>query len=259
MMTDDEKYFFDLNGYMILRDIIDADTIRRCNEAIDHYDHQIKIHTRRFEGESTALTSTIRQRWSEEMVGWERPYCEPFRQLMVHAALKPYLNTLIGAYHMATPPRLVMMDKGCAGHYLHGGQLDRLPFSLTYDWKYGRLYNSLTLVEFPLADEGLGDGGLAVVPGGHKANYPIPTALRNYTAFQDEVVEVNVRAGDVVIFAEATIHGTLRWQATHQRRTLIYPYCPRYQAGVAAQYDVSYPPYIEAMSPAQQALFHPPQ
>ena len=63
-------------------------------------------------------------------------------------------------------------------------------------------------MEFPLADEGPGDGGLAVVPGGHKANYPIPEALRDCEAFQAEVVEVNVRTGDVVIFAEATIHGT---------------------------------------------------
>ena len=70
-MTDDEKYFFDLNGYLILRDLVDPDTIRRCNEAIDHYDDQIEVHERRFEGESKALTSDIRQRWSDEMVAWE--------------------------------------------------------------------------------------------------------------------------------------------------------------------------------------------
>ena len=153
-MTDDEKYFFDLNGYLVLRDVVDPDTIRRCNEAIDHYDDQIEVHERRFEGESKALASDVRQRWSDEMVAWERPYCEPFRQLMVHPRLKPYLREIIGDYHMATRPRLIVMDKGCAGHYLHGGQLDRLSYSLTYHWKFGKIYNSLTLVEFPLADEG---------------------------------------------------------------------------------------------------------
>ncbi|MDE2809993.1 MAG: hypothetical protein OXN90_16375, partial [Gemmatimonadota bacterium] len=112
-MTDDEKYFFDLNGYLVLRDVVDSDTIRRCNEAIDHYDDQIEVHERRFEGESKALTSDIRQRWSDEMVAWERPYCEPFRQLMVHPRLKPYLREIIGDYHMATRPRLIVMDKGC--------------------------------------------------------------------------------------------------------------------------------------------------
>ena len=257
-MTDDEKYFFDLNGYLILRDVVDPDTIRRCNEAIDHYDDQIEVHERRFEGESKALTSDIRQRWSDEMVAWERPYCEPFRQLMVHPRLKPYLREIIGDYHMATRPRLIVMDQGCAGHYLHGGQLDRLSYSLTYHWKFGKIYNSLTLVEFPLADEGPGDGGLAVVPGGHKANYPIPEALRDCEAFQDEVVEVNVRAGDVVIFAETTIHGTLVWRADHQRRTLLYSYCPRYQTLVPTISEVSYPPYVRDMTPEQQAVLRPP-
>ena len=77
-MTDDEKYFFDLNGYLVLREVVDADTLRRCNAAIDRHDDRIEVHQRRFEGESRALSSDIRQRWSEEMVAWERPYCEPF-------------------------------------------------------------------------------------------------------------------------------------------------------------------------------------
>ena len=38
------------------RDVVDPDTIRRCNEAIDHYDDQIEVHERRFEGESKALS-----------------------------------------------------------------------------------------------------------------------------------------------------------------------------------------------------------
>ena len=130
-MTDDEKYFFDLNGYLVLRDLIDADTLRRCHAAIDHYDDQIEVNERRLEGDSKALASDVRQRWSDDMVTWERPYCEPFRQLMIHPRLKPYLHELMGAYHMIARPRLVLMDKGCAGHYLHGGPLQRLPFSHT--------------------------------------------------------------------------------------------------------------------------------
>ena len=100
---------------------------------------------------------------------------------------------------------------------------------------------------------------MAVVPGGHKANYPIPEALRDCEAFQDEVVEVNVRTGDVVLFAETTIHGTLVWRADHQRRTLLYSYCPRYQTRVPSISEVSYPPYIQDMTPEQQAVLRPPR
>lgn len=253
-MTDDEKYFFDLNGYLVLRDVVDADTIRRCNEAIDRHEAQIETAERRFEGDSKALTSDVRQRWSEEMVAWERPYCEPFRELMVHPHLKPYLAEVMGAYHMISRPRLVMMDKGCAGHYLHGGQLDRLSYSLTYSWKFGKIYNSLTLVEFPLADEGPGCGGFAVVLGGHKANYPIPAGLRDCEAFQDEVVEIDVCAGDVVLFAEATIHGTLVWQADHQRRSLLYKYSPSFQACAPGYHQAQAPDYLLDMSAEERAM-----
>ena len=64
------------------------------------------------------------------------------------------------------------MDKGDGGHYLHGGGVERQDFSQTYTFKYGQMFCGLTVVEFQLADEGPGDGGLAVIPGSHKANYP---------------------------------------------------------------------------------------
>ena len=45
-MTDDEKYFFDLNGYLVLRDVVDPDTIRRCNRGPSiNYDDQIEGRT----------------------------------------------------------------------------------------------------------------------------------------------------------------------------------------------------------------------
>ena len=35
-MTDDEKYFFDLQGYLVFRDVVDPELVARCNRAIDH-------------------------------------------------------------------------------------------------------------------------------------------------------------------------------------------------------------------------------
>ena len=33
-------------------------------------------------------------------------------------------------------------------------------------------------------------------------------------------------SGDLVVFSEALTHGTLPWQATHQRRSVLYKYSP---------------------------------
>ena len=258
-MTEDEKYFFDLNGYLILRDVVDPELVARCNAAIDHHDDQIETAERRFEESFEALTSPVRQRWSDDMIRWKKPWREGFLELLVHPRLKPYLTELLGSgYRMAYLPRLLMMDTGCAGHLMHGGRLDRQPLSTTYMFKFGKIYSSLVIVEFMLADEGPGDGGLALVPGGHKANFPIPDGLRGNEAYQDHIVEVHARAGDAVIFNEITIHGTLVWRGKHQRRVLLYHYSPRYQAAFSVYHDITYPDYVADMTEEQRALLQLP-
>ena len=257
-MNDDEKYLFDLNGYLILRDVVDPDIIRRCNEAVDEHDDQIPAAERVFEGEAKALASDIRQRWTDDMLEWGKPWREGFLDLLTLPSLAPYLSEILGSYRMAHPPRLLMMDPGCAGHYLHGGRLDRQSFKSTYMAKFGRIYSSLVIVEFPLAEEGPGDGGLALVAGGHKANFPIPPALRDWEAYRDHVVEVHVKPGDAVIFNEITIHGTLLWRGEHQRRALLYHYSPAYQASQPLYEDITYPDYVSDMTPEQQEMLRPP-
>jgi ectoine hydroxylase-related dioxygenase (phytanoyl-CoA dioxygenase family) len=67
-------------------------------------------------------------------------------------------------------------------------------------------------------------------------------------------------AGDVLIFSEATLHGTLPWTADHQRRTVIYRFAP---AGSAyGRGYVEWPAeMLEGMSEAQRAVcaapYHP--
>ena len=39
-MNDDDKYLFDLNGYILIEEVLDQDEIAAANEAIDrHLDH----------------------------------------------------------------------------------------------------------------------------------------------------------------------------------------------------------------------------
>ena len=65
------------------------------------------------------------------------------------------------------------------------------------------------MVEYLLADEGKGDGGLAVVPGSHKANFICPRSLLLYKKYQEHVVDVHAKAGDAIIFTEMLTHGAL--------------------------------------------------
>ncbi len=55
------------------------------------------------------------------------------------------------------------------------------------------------MVEYLLADEGPGDGGVAVIPGSHKANLPCPQSIKGWERYKEHVVDVQVKAGDAVI------------------------------------------------------------
>ena len=257
-MNDDEKYFFDLLGFAVLRGVMTADQVTRSNAAIDAHAHLLKPHERRLEGGSKALTSDVRQHWLSGMLGWDHPWCEPFRELLVHPKIDPYLKELLGTgYRLNEGPDLVTMERGCAGHYLHGGGIERPDFTQTYRWHHGRMYCGMTVVEFMLADEAAGDGGVAVVPGGHKSNYPLPQSFSYYEKYQEFVQEIHVQAGDAVIFTEACTHGTLPWQGDHQRRTLIYRYTPGHMA-FGRQADEAYlQRVVQDMTEQQASVIRP--
>ena len=65
------------------------------------------------------------------------------------------------------------------------------------------MHNGLTVVAWQLANIEEGDGGLCVVPGSHKGNYPCPQGLRCYEDYREYVKQITCRAGDVIIFTEA--------------------------------------------------------
>ena len=58
-MNDDEKYLFDLSGYLVLRNVLNPDEVAQMNAAIDHHQNKLKEHERHFEGDSKTLTSGI--------------------------------------------------------------------------------------------------------------------------------------------------------------------------------------------------------
>jgi ectoine hydroxylase-related dioxygenase (phytanoyl-CoA dioxygenase family) len=116
------------------------------------------------------------------------------------------------------------------------------------------MFCGLTVVEFQLAHEGPGDGGLAVVPASHKANYAMPARLSLYEEHREYVKEVHTEAGDAIIFTEALTHGTLVWNGDHQRWSLLYKYSPSFQAHAPGTHQAVVPDYILDMSEQERAM-----
>ena len=228
------------------------------------------------------------------MLGWAAPHREPFREFMCHPHIAPHLLELLGVgYRLDHSPLMIAMQKGSEGHTLHGGSVTEAgepAWPLAYEFRppfppgasaparlpspavacapddnalfcrHGQMRNQLLTVCMQLTDANEGDGGFCVVPGSHKANFSVPPALADLAdpELNDYVVQPRILAGDVLIFTEAVLHGTLPWRAERQRRTVIYRFAP---AGSA--YGRGYMPQwpdktLEGMSEAQRAVMLPP-
>ena len=118
------------------------------------------------------------------------------------------------------------MRKGAEGHLLHGSSGPGFDRHQYYIFKDGKMHNGLTVAAYQLTDVREGDGGLCLIPGSHKGNYPCPMALRRGEAYREFIKPIICNAGDCVIFTEATTHGTLPWTADHDRRTALFRFSP---------------------------------
>ena len=224
-MNEDEKYFFDLNGYIVVPNVLSAEDIALANEAIDR--HADQIHERTGElslsAGSKALEGVTGRGDLGGALSWPDPHGRPFRDMLVNPKVVPFLHEILGTgFRLDHNLGIITMRKGAEGHLLHGSSGPGFDRHQYYIFKDGKMHNGLTVAAYQLADVREGDGGLCLIPGSHKGNYPCPLALRRGEAYREFIKPITCNAGDCVIFTEATTHGTLPWTADHDRRTALF-------------------------------------
>ena len=259
-MNDTEKYLFDLDGYIVVEGVLSAAEVARCNEAIDRHADGIVERSGELSlsGDSTTLKGTTGCGDLGGLLGWDKPWCEPFREMLAHPRVVPYLNTIVGSgYRLDHNAGLISMRKGAEGHELHGSSGPGFDPHQYYVFKDGRMHNGLTVASWQLTDVNPGDGGLCLIPGSHKCNFRCPAEIKNWEAHRDLVRHIPCRAGDVVIFTEAVTHGSLPWTAAHQRRTVLFRMSPGNLA-YASGYNPWPQEMLSDMTPEQRALLEPP-
>ena len=86
------------------------------------------------------------------------------------------------------------------------------------------------------------------LPGSHKANLlgALPDDVLSFERPAHYVTQPVVKAGDVIIFTEALVHGTMPWEGHHERRALLYKYSPGHSSWSQDYYDLAdYPGVTE--------------
>ena len=263
-VSEEEKYFFDLRGYLIVRGALSAAEVAACNDAIDHYADQIKTRSIEDGGlaqGSSALAGTEGRRELSGMLGWPEPHREPFRQLLVHPVVVSRLNEFSGkGFRLDHGPLLISAHKGAEGHRLHGGG-EPFSQSVWYHQQNGKIFCRGITVAWQLTDVDEGDGGFACVPGSHKTAEPTPEEVRSAEDDMGLVYQPAMRAGDVLFFAETMTHGTLPWRGGGERRSVLYKYASRAAARAVGKYFTPlerYGDWVGELTPEQQAVLYGP-
>lgn len=238
-MNDEERYLFDLRGYLVLEGVLGAAEVEALNTLID----------------AQHLSEPSEEVQSQRFAGFLL-WGQQFRDLLDHPRIVPYLKELLDPAFRLDHYYGIHMRQGNVGLRLHGGgtPYDRPEY---YHFRNGRMYNGLTVATWALTDVPAGQGGFACIPGSHKANYICPPEIRSFSRDPGCVIQVPMRAGDVLIFTEALTHGTHAWTASHHRRSLLYKYAPGHMAW-GGNYGRWPDELLELLTSDQRLLFEPP-
>lgn len=256
-MTADEKYLFDVHGFVVIKDLLSNDEVVAANLAVDAHADQIQLRPNDLSLDSKSLQGNEGRGDLGGMLSWDPPHCDPFRQMIAHPKSHRFLKELCGPGYRLEGFSMITMNKGAEGFWFHeGGEPhDR---SRGYLYRNGRMFAGMTNIAVQLTNVGPGDGGFACVPGSHRANFPCPDDIRLYETHKDRFVQVAARAGDGILFCECLMHGAFPWVAEHQRRSVVIRYNNGTQSeGVMGTWTP--PAFYDELTEDQKAVISQPR
>lgn len=257
----DEKEFFfwDLNGYLVVPQVMDEEWLALANEAVDKFQDRVVVGSELARG-SQSQAGTGRPLLSG-LLDLPDPYNEPFRKMIAHPAVVQRLNWMKGSGYRTGGATVFCAVEGTSGHALHDGNEPLSP-SRGYVFKNGRSYAETVTITWQLRDVEPDLGGFAAVPGSHKTQYPMPPGIRTCDDTMGLVVQPTMKAGDVLFFMDGgCTHGALAWKNPIPRRGVLIKYQSRnsnWGGGVVDPKD-RWGDMVEDMTEEQFSLMRGPE
>lgn len=206
-MTPEECYRYDINGYILLRNAIPKDELDRLNGVIDGWEERAGVDLKKKKPEEN---QEVRY---DDLINNEPALVD----LAANPVVIPYLVEMI------EKPRLKstwIAFKWRGGETrLHSNHTPTVTHNF-YHYN-GQIRHNLLNLMYAMRDIEPGGGGLKVIPGSHKANYP----RQRGDDISDMLVELTMKAGDVLLFSHDMAHCSLN-ESDAVRRTVMYTFCP---------------------------------
>jgi hypothetical protein len=229
LMTDEQRFFFDLKGWLLLPAVLserEAAEVRQhlrdggnglTGPAQELLDHPAVVDL---------LSETLAEREPAADCYFFR--CENSFVTIREAGWTPSGTSVP---HVVTPPQ-------------HAG-------AMRYQCDGGRIYSALTRVVWELNPVERGDGGTLFLSGSHKAKFPHPPAVLEPD--NPHLESYACPAGSVFIFTESLLHASTPWKNPKVDRVAIFN-C--YNSLWAQWHRLNLPhELIASMPPKRQSLF----
>jgi len=246
-MNEEDRYLFDLNGYIVIKNAINADQLGRMNRLIDE----------RAETDPRFLGQTGNDKLVDVLT-----WSPDFLSLLDHPVILPMLKSMLGSHMRFDHDYAIFLQPGGAGLFLHGGAT---PYDASqyYHVIKDRIYCGLVVAAFALNDVPPGSGGYACIPGSHKSNFKCPEDIALLQRSTSIVKQVPANAGDCILFTEALQHGTIPWLGPGVRRTIFMKYSPAHVRWgghnyAAEQTNPVYAAIDPVLNETQRVLLDPP-
>jgi len=244
--TDWDDYRFDLEGYLILENAVEPETIKAINLKTDEWESLSKA------GEE----------WADN-VHLVRPGQKSDHSLRIHNVVEggPCFEELIDHSSWIEYVKRYVDNDGLhiwmnfiavvqKGNYqtLHAGGHDKR-YRTSFVYHDNDFFCGNVNIALALRDVGPGDGGTLIAPGTHKSNLPNPLIhnehsnqgrnkdegdkksgedRENYVVDRGEMEpylkEIHLKAGDALIFTDALLHGASLRTNEGERSMLFYRY-----------------------------------
>lgn len=246
-MNEDQKYLFDVTGYLVLEDLLSRG---HCERLIDVVKRIAATPLERLPVGVRHSTPSP----GEISVG-DLTSADPlFADLIDLPPVIDILKEIIDPQLRLEIAYARIRRRGYKGLDLHGGG-DGVDPIFTYRHFNGKIFSAHTVVAFNLTDVSEEEGGFVCIPGSHKANFPLPQNRRDFENGKIDTSllrSVPCKAGSAVIFTEALSHGATPWNSDRERVNLFYKY-----NHAAMKWRNFWPSKeaLEQMTPSQRAFY----
>ena len=252
MLTEEEKWHFDIQGYLVLRNAVCPEDVARMMQLADEWhaleESELPTPLWTYRDASTRPTSPR----SITMVEYAD---EVFERLVLNREIMRVVLALTDNCPQHAGTALARNTRETDDLPFHGGVSGGIHHPANdYQAADGRIFATFLNAGVSLVDVPAGTG-FVCIPGTHKAYFPRPDRVTIYDG-PPLVANPAVRAGDAVLFTEALCHGARRWTEETPRTTAFVRYTTSYASwspggGPPEEYrDLISPELFELKQPA---------